>query len=97
MPDLMNADVILNMGSNMAENHRIGFQRVMEAKEPGAKLIHVDPRFSRTSAVVDIWATDATLCIGCKACEVACKERNQVQADGYTFTGNSYDNTASLG
>jgi formate dehydrogenase major subunit len=52
----MNADAILIMGSNMAENHPVGFQWVMEAKERGAKIIHVDPRFSRTSAVADIWA-----------------------------------------
>ena len=56
LPDLMNADAILIMGSNMAENHPVGFQWVMEAKERGAKIIHVDPRFSRTSAVADIWA-----------------------------------------
>jgi formate dehydrogenase major subunit len=56
LPDLMNADAILIMGSNMAENHPVGFQWVMEAKERGAKIIHVDPRFSRTSAVSDIWA-----------------------------------------
>jgi formate dehydrogenase iron-sulfur subunit len=41
--------------------------------------------------------TDATLCIGCKACEVACKEWNLVPDDGYHFTGDSYDNTGSLG
>ena len=56
LPDLMNSDAILIMGSNMAENHPVGFQWVMEAKERGAKIIHVDPRFSRTSAVSDIWA-----------------------------------------
>ena len=56
LPDLMNSDAILIMGSNMAENHPVGFQWVMEAKERGAKIIHVDPRFSRTSAVADIWA-----------------------------------------
>jgi len=56
LPDLTNADAILIMGSNMAENHPVGFQWVMEAKEHGTKLIHVDPRFSRTSAVSDIWA-----------------------------------------
>ena len=56
LPDLMNADAILIMGSNMAENHPVGFQWVMEAKERGAKIMHVDPRFSRTSAVADIWA-----------------------------------------
>jgi formate dehydrogenase iron-sulfur subunit len=41
--------------------------------------------------------TDATLCIGCKACEVACKEWNDVPADGFTWTGRSYDNTGCLG
>lgn len=46
---------------------------------------------------VSAFLTDATLCIGCKACEVACKEWNNVPADGFNFTGNSYDNTNSLG
>ena len=41
--------------------------------------------------------TDTTLCIGCKACEVACKQWNQLPADGYALTGMSYDNTAALG
>ncbi len=41
--------------------------------------------------------TDTSLCIGCKACEVACKEWNQVPEDGLTFTGESYDNTGALG
>ena len=54
--DLINSDAILVMGSNMAENHPVGFQWVIEARERGAKVIHVDPRFSRTSAVADIWA-----------------------------------------
>ncbi len=40
--------------------------------------------------------TDTTLCIGCKACEVACKQWNQLPSDGLTFTGNSYDNTRHL-
>ena len=40
--------------------------------------------------------TDTTLCIGCKACEVACKQWNQLPADGFRWTGNSYDNTAAL-
>jgi formate dehydrogenase major subunit len=54
--DLLNSDVILIMGSNMAENHPVGFQWVMEAKEKkGAHVIHVDPRFSRTSAVANTW------------------------------------------
>ena len=41
--------------------------------------------------------TDTSICIGCKACEVACKEWNAVPEDGLTFTGMSYDNTESLG
>jgi formate dehydrogenase iron-sulfur subunit len=40
--------------------------------------------------------TDTTVCIGCKACEVACKQWNQLPADGFEFTGNSYDNTGEL-
>ena len=39
----------------MAENHPVGFQWVMEARERGAKIIHIDPRFTRTSAMADIW------------------------------------------
>ena len=42
------------MGSNMAEQHPVGFQWVIEAKERGAKVIHVDPRFTRTSAMADM-------------------------------------------
>jgi formate dehydrogenase major subunit len=49
--DLQNADVITIMGSNMAENHPVGFQWVLEARERGAAVIHVDPRFTRTSAM----------------------------------------------
>ena len=56
LPDLINADAILIMGSNMAENHPVGFQWVIEARERGTKIIHVDPRFSRTSAMADIWS-----------------------------------------
>jgi formate dehydrogenase iron-sulfur subunit len=41
--------------------------------------------------------TDTTVCIGCKACEVACKEWNDVPATLFEFTGNSYDNTGELG
>jgi formate dehydrogenase iron-sulfur subunit len=41
--------------------------------------------------------TDTTVCIGCKACEVACKQWNQLPDDGLSFTGMSYDNTVQLG
>src|SRR4051812_24288441 len=47
----MNSEVITIMGSNMAENHPVGFQWVMEARERGATVVHIDPRFTRTSAM----------------------------------------------
>src|SRR6202035_3121474 len=53
--DLANSDCILIEGSNMAEAHPVGFQWVMEAKKRGAKVIHVDPHFSRTSAVSNLY------------------------------------------
>jgi formate dehydrogenase major subunit len=52
--DLQHADCIVIQGSNMAECHPVGFQWVMEAKARGAKVIHVDPRFTRTSALADL-------------------------------------------
>jgi formate dehydrogenase major subunit len=57
--DMKNADAIMIMGSNMAECHPVAFRWVMQAKtRPGnpATLIHVDPRFTRTSAMADVYA-----------------------------------------
>lgn len=54
--DLANADCVLVMGSNMAENHPIAFRFVLQAKEKGATIIHADPRFTRTSALADLHA-----------------------------------------
>ena len=51
---------------------------------------HVEPQPSTG------FYTDTTVCIGCKSCEVACKQWNQLAADGLEWTGNSYDNTAEL-
>ncbi len=56
VPDLANADCILIEGSNFAEAHPVAFRFVMQAKERGATIIHVDPRFTRTSALADIYA-----------------------------------------
>jgi formate dehydrogenase major subunit len=53
---LADADCIIIMGSNMAENHPVGFRFVTQARERGATIIHVDPRFTRTSALSDIYA-----------------------------------------
>ena len=52
--DIKNSDCILIMGSNAAENHPISFKWVTKAQEKGATVIHVDPRFTRTSAKADI-------------------------------------------
>src|SRR6266545_193728 len=54
--DLQHSDAIVFMGSNMAECHPCGFMWPMKAKAKGATLIHVDPRFTRTSAMCDIYA-----------------------------------------
>jgi formate dehydrogenase major subunit len=54
--DLANADCIVVMGSNMAENHPVAFRFVTEAQQRGATVVHVDPRFTRTSALADIHA-----------------------------------------
>jgi formate dehydrogenase major subunit len=54
--DIRNSDVIMVMGSNAAENHPISFKWIMKAMDKGAKLISVDPRFTRTSAKADIYA-----------------------------------------
>src|SRR3954469_6947795 len=51
---MQNADCILIMGSNMAEAHPVGFRYVMKARERGAKVIHVDPRFGRTGASASV-------------------------------------------
>lgn len=50
---MANADCIVIQGSNMAECHPVGYQWVTEAKARGARIIHVDPRFTRTTAVAD--------------------------------------------
>lgn len=54
--DIKNADVILVMGANPAENHPCGFKWAVEAQARGAKLVVVDPRFNRTAALADVYA-----------------------------------------
>lgn len=53
--DLANADCILIIGSNAAENHPVAVKWMMKARQKGARLISVDPRFTRTSAVADLY------------------------------------------
>ncbi len=68
--DIKNADVILCMGGNPAENHPCGFKWAIEAKKTrNAKLVAVDPRFTRTAAVADLYSpirtgTDITYLLG---------------------------------
>ena len=64
--DLQHCKTILVEGSNVAENHPMAFKWIRKAQENGAKIIHVDPRFTRTSAAADMYArirpgTDAAL------------------------------------
>ncbi len=53
--DLQNSDLIVLQGSNMAEAHPVAFQWVVEAKRRGATIVHVDPHYSRTSALADLF------------------------------------------
>src|SRR5947208_7076536 len=54
--DIRNTDLILINGANPAEAHPVGFQWFMRAKlDRGAKMVHADPRFTRTSAVADTY------------------------------------------
>src|ERR671932_1977670 len=56
---------------------------------PDAGYVDAPPRMG--------FFTDTSVCIGCKACEVACKQWNGVPEDGIDFLGLSYDNTGGLG
>jgi formate dehydrogenase major subunit len=54
--DLQHCKIILVEGSNVAENHPMAFKWIRKAQENGAKIIHVDPRYTRTSATADMYA-----------------------------------------
>ena len=54
--DLQNCKTILVEGSNVAENHPMAFKWIRKAQENGATIIHVDPRYTRTSAAADVYA-----------------------------------------
>src|SRR5262252_7638203 len=54
--DMQHARTILVEGSNVAENHPMAFKWIRVAQEHGAKIIHVDPRFTRTSSAADVYA-----------------------------------------
>lgn len=75
----------------MIEDIRDNFDNVFPAQFTDV------PAPAATPGEVTGFFTDTTLCIGCKACEVACKQWNGLPADGLHFTGHSYDNTSHLG
>ena len=54
--DMLNADVVLIMGGNPAEDHPIAMNWLARAKEQGTYILHVDPRFNRTSSIADVFA-----------------------------------------
>src|SRR6478735_7404595 len=54
--DLQNCKTILVEGSNVAENHPMAFKWIRKAQENGAKIIHVDPRYTRTTSAADVYA-----------------------------------------
>ena len=54
--DMINADVVLIMGGNPAEDHPIAMNWLRRVKERGAYILHVDPRFNRTSSIADVLA-----------------------------------------
>src|SRR5690606_30114496 len=68
-----------------------GGRDMSDAQDPASRTGYVDPP-PRVG-----FFTDTSVCIGCKACEVACKEWNGVPADGLNLLGSSYDNTGGLG
>ena len=54
--DMLNADVVLIMGGNPAEDHPIAMNWLTRTKERGAYILHVDPHFNRTSSIADVFA-----------------------------------------
>jgi formate dehydrogenase major subunit len=54
--DFENSDVIVILGGNPAENHPASMRHIMAAQEKGGKLIVIDPRFTRSAAVADLYA-----------------------------------------
>src|SRR5205814_6803741 len=71
-------------------------RRRPQRQHPREQGIHVRPTKRENSSMSKGFFTDTSLCIGCKACEVACKQWNGLPSDGYEWSGFSYDNTRQL-
>ena len=98
--DIRNSDCILIMGSNAAENHPISMKWVTKAMDKGAKLINVDPRFTRTSSKADIYTalrsgTDIAFLGGMMNYILSNKKYHEEYAANYTnasfIVGSKYD------
>ena len=81
---------ILDMHPRAARPSRIDLDRVIPDESELTAGVQIEPGKSYG------FFTDTTVCIGCKACEVACKEWNNLPADNLGLTGHSYDNTGAL-
>ena len=81
LQDLQNADCVWIQGSNMAEAHPVGFRWVMKAKERGAKVFHVDPRFGRTSAMADFHVPIPSAILAIRDGRVALTDRGVLLSD----------------
>jgi formate dehydrogenase iron-sulfur subunit len=73
---------------------RVHTESILSAPIPDESELTADCRIERGQPYG--FFTDTTLCIGCKACEVACKEWNGLPADGLALSGSCYDNTVAL-
>ena len=80
----------MDMHPRISDEPRSEFDRVIPNELELTADVRIEPGKSYG------FFTDTTVCIGCKACEVACKEWNNLPADNLGLTGQSYDNTGSL-
>jgi len=105
LQDLAKSDCIVIMGANMAENHPVGFRFVTQARERGATVIHVDPRFTRTSALADIHvplrAGSDLVFLGALINHVLAHERHFAEyvkhyTNASTLVGSGFEDTETL-
>jgi formate dehydrogenase iron-sulfur subunit len=80
----------MDIHARIRDETRSEFDRPIENESELTANVRIEPGKSYG------FFTDTTVCIGCKACEVACKEWNNLPADNLGLTGQSYDNTGSL-
>ncbi|MGU3537676.1 4Fe-4S dicluster domain-containing protein [Methylobacterium sp. A54F] len=84
------SDNVFHMHPRAVEHHAASLDRVIPHEAELTAGVRIEPGKSYG------FFTDTTVCIGCKACEVACKEWNNLPADNLGLTGQSFDNTGAL-